>query len=89
MRFIAEYRVNDAQGSGIMLATTAFEAETVQLAQREVEKHIANSRFDEVVLYQAVSVSSANRNVSTQPINGGPKVVIGSAFVPAQDADAA
>lgn len=81
MRFIAEYRVSDAQGSGIVVATVPFDAETVQLAQREVEKNIANSRFDEVVLFQAVSVSAAHRNVSTSSINGGPKVVIGSALM--------
>lgn len=86
-RFIAEYRVNDASGSGVVTALVPFEAETLQIAQREVERLIAASKFDEAVLYQAVSVSSTSRNVSTTPVNGQPKVIIGSALTPtSQDA---
>lgn len=80
--FLAEYRLPlpDDKG-GFMTTTVKFEAETLQLAQREVERVIGNSNMEDAVLYQAVSTTKVQRTVASVSVNGQ-KVVIGSAHVP-------
>lgn len=76
--FIAEYRLPLNDGNGGLASTFArFEADTVQLAQREVERVIDASRMEEGTLYQAVSNTKATRVVSSTSVHGQ-KVVIGS-----------
>lgn len=80
-QFIAEFRTSlRDETDGHIKGQMSFEADTVQLAQREVERLLKGSSADEVLLYQAVSITRAERNVSTVSVNGQ-KVVIGSAYV--------
>lgn len=87
--FLVQYRLPlpDDKG-GFISAYVPFEADTIQLAQREVERVIGNSDMQEAVLFQAVKVTRASRVVNTSEVNGQ-KVVIGSALIPTPDHDAA
>lgn len=81
-QFIAEFRTSlRDETDGHIRGQMNLEADTLQLAQREVERLLRGSNADEVVLYQAVSITRAERNVSTTSLSGQ-KVVIGSAYVP-------
>jgi len=80
--FIAEYKtcVPDGKG-GFVSLMTPFEADTIQLAQRQVESVIATGCMETATLYQAVKEISAKRVVSSCEMGGGKGVVIGSALL--------
>jgi hypothetical protein len=78
-QFLAEYRMPLPDTNGGFVSTfIAFEADTIQLAQREVERVISTSGMNEAVLFQAVKQTKASRVVASSDMSSGPKVVIGS-----------
>lgn len=82
MNFIAEYRTALPDNKGDYLRTyVPIEAETMQLALKEVERTVNHGSADEAVLYQAMRVTKASRVVSSIEASGA-KVVIGSAYNP-------
>lgn len=64
-KFVAEFK-----SAGADPVIKSFEAETVQLAVREVERALAAGVADEGVLYAPVRKLKAARVVSVQDTNG-------------------
>lgn len=79
--YLAEYKtcLPDGKG-GFVSVMMPFEADTIQLAQRQVEGVIATGCMETATLYQAVKEVSARRVVTSCEM-GGKGVVIGSALV--------
>lgn len=71
MRFVVEYRNKLNVGEGLVLPSlNSIEAETLPLAQREVEKVLATGATDEAVIYEPRRVLKASRTISTSDIHG-------------------
>lgn len=88
MNFIAEYRTALPDNKGNYLSTyVPIEAETLQLALKEVERTVSHGNAEEAVLYQAMRVTRASRVVASSNASGA-KVVIGSAYDPGPGNDA-
>lgn len=79
--FLAEYKTALPDSAGGFISNfMPFEADTLQLAQREVERVVNTTNIDHAILYQAIKVTRASRVVSTTEMLNSPKVVIGSAL---------
>ena len=79
--FLVEYKTCVPGQDGKHLSVhVPLEADTLQIAQREVERVVASGCVDEAVLYQPVKVISATRVVNSTEMSGK-GVVIGSALL--------
>ena len=70
-RYIVEFRCKaNSNDPNILPSLNAFDAETLPLAQREVEKTLASGIADEAVLYAPMRVLQAARVVTISDMTG-------------------
>lgn len=68
--FVVEFRVKNGPSNEVMPSLQAIHAETLPLAQREVEKTLASGTADEAVIYEPVRVLRASRKVEVTDMRG-------------------
>jgi hypothetical protein len=70
-QFVVEYRTRIPAGDGNFLPSlNPVNAETLQIAQRDVERVLASGAADEAVIYQPVRVVRASRTVTSTALAG-------------------
>lgn len=71
-QFVVEYatRIPAGDGNKFLPSLNSINAETLQIAQREVERVLASGAADEAVIYQPVRIVRASRTVTSTPMAG-------------------
>ena len=79
--YLAEYKTCVPGPDGTFVSVhVPIEADTLQMAQREVEKVLASGCAEEAILYQPAMTTRAARVVTSTSMSGSKTPIIGSAL---------